>query len=237
MKHSIQQRIRKKIMHNILILVTNQGTLGEAKEKNGTYAPELTHVLHQFMDANIAFDIASIDGGAAPLYGDDVDDGVILEVLCDDRVNTALANTSPLSNINPADYSAVFYPGGFGLLYDLAKSEAAGSMSAAIFENGGVIGAVCHGPAGLLPITLSNGENIMANITVTGFTHEEEKDFGTLEKIPYLLEESLTRVAGQYSKKAPWIEFVVEQGRVITGQNPQSATAVGKAMVAQLTQA
>ena len=222
------------MIKNVLVLVTNHATLGEVKEKNGTYAPELTHALHQFMDANIAFDIASIKGGAVPLYGDDVDDGVNLEVLRDDKVKAALTNTTALSNITPTDYNAVFYPGGFGLLYDLAKSEAAGSVSAAIFENGGVIGAVCHGPAGLLPITLSNGENIMANITVTGFTYEEEKDFGTLEKIPYLLEESLTRVAGQYSKKAPWIEFIVEQGRVITGQNPQSATEVGKAMVAQL---
>lgn len=223
-------------MNNILVLLTNHGTLGEGEaiEKNGTYAPELTHALHQFMDANIAFDLVSIEGGAVPLYGDDVDDGVNLQILADEKVKAALTNTSSLDHISPANYDAVFYPGGFGLLYDLAKSEKAGSVSAAIFENGGVIGAVCHGPAGLLPITLSNGDNIMKNITVTGFTHEEEKDFGTLEKIPYLLEESLTRVASQYSKKAPWLEFIIEQGRVITGQNPQSATAVGKAMVAQL---
>lgn len=221
-------------MKTILVLATNHDSLGEAKEKNGTYAPELTHVLHQLMDANISFDIASIKGGTVPLYGDDIDDGVNLQVLADDTVKAALENTMCIDQLNPADYAGVFYPGGFGLLYDLARSEEAGQVSAAIFEQGGVIGAVCHGPAGLLPITLSNGDNIMKEITVTGFTYEEEKDFGTLEKIPYLLEESLTRMAGQYSKKAPWSAFVVEQGRVITGQNPQSATDVGKAMATQL---
>lgn len=221
-------------MKNILILVTNHGTLGAAKEKNGTYSPELTHALHQFIEADMVFDIASLEGGSVPLYGEDVDDGVNLEVLMNTAVSKALRHTKHLDQIKPEDYDAVFYPGGFGLLYDLAKSEQAGNISAAIFENGGVVGAVCHGPAGLLPVTLANGDNIMKDINVTGFTYEEEKDFGTLEKIPYLLEESLTRIAGQYSKKGPWTPFVIEQGRVITGQNPQSATGVGKAMVAQL---
>ena len=221
-------------MKKILVLVTNHGTLGEAKEKNGTFAPELTHALHQFMHAAMAFDIVSLQGGAAPLYGDDVEDGVNREVLNDAYVSAAVSNTKPIDQVNPEDYHAVFYPGGFGLLYDLAKSEKAGKMTATIFENGGVVGAVCHGPAGLLPVTLSSGDNIMKDISVTAFTYEEEKDFGTLAKIPFLLEESITRVAGQYNKKGPWVEFVVEQGRVITGQNPQSAAAVGKAMVAQL---
>ncbi len=221
-------------MKKILVLVTNHATLGAAQEKNGTFAPELTHALHEFLHAGMAFDIASLEGGAAPLYGDDVDDGVNLEVLKDARVSAAISDTKRIDQLDPNDYGAVFYPGGFGVLYDLAKSEKAGKLTATIFEDGGVVGAVCHGPAGLLPVTLSNGENILKNITVTGFTYEEEKDFGTLAKIPYLLEESLTRAAGQYSKKGPWLTFIIEQGRVITGQNPQSAAAVGKAMVAQL---
>jgi len=221
-------------MKKILVLVTNHATLGAAQEKNGTFAPELTHALHEFLHADMAFDIASLEGGAAPLYGDDVDDGVNMEVLKDARVSAAISDTKRIDQLDPNDYGAVFYPGGFGVLYDLAKSEKAGKLTATIFEDGGVVGAVCHGPAGLLPVTLSNGENILKNITVTGFTYEEEKDFGTLAKIPYLLEESLTRAAGQYSKKGPWLTFIIEQGRVITGQNPQSAAAVGKAMVAQL---
>ena len=119
-------------------------------------------------------------------------------------------------------------------LWDLAKNESAGKVAATLFENGGVIGAVCHGPAGLLPIKLSNGKALLSDITVTGFTREEEIDYGTIDKIPYLLEESLTRNAAGFSKVKPWEEYVIEQDRVITGQNPASAAAVAKSMIKRL---
>ena len=55
-----------------------------------------------------------------------------------------------------------------------------------------IVGAVCHGPAGLLPVTLSNGRPLLEDMVITGFTREEEVDFGTIDKIPYLLEEKLS---------------------------------------------
>jgi putative intracellular protease/amidase len=128
----------------------------------------------------------------------------------------------------------VFYPGGFGLLTDLASNKDFAALSAKHYENGGIIAAVCHGPAALLPITLSNGESLLSNKSVTAFTREEEIDFGTINDIPFLLEESLARSAARYNKVQPWGEFVIEDGRVITGQNPTSAHAVGVALVKQL---
>ena len=113
-------------MKNILVFVTNHGTLGTQQEKNGTYAPELTHVLHQFIEADLHFDLVSLVGGAVPIYGDDVEDGINEKILNDEAVNAALHNTKKISDINPGNYDAVFYPGGFGLLYDLAKSDEAG---------------------------------------------------------------------------------------------------------------
>ncbi len=103
-------------------------------------------------------------------------------------------------------------------------------------ENGGLLTAVCHGPAGFLPITLSNGEKLLANKSVTGFTREEEIDFGTIDDIPFLLEESLARNAARYGKVQPWQEFIVEDDRVITGQNPASAHGIGQAIVKYLAQ-
>jgi len=222
-------------MKKVLILLTNHATLGEAKEANGTYAPELTHVLHELMEAKIDFDLASLEGGSVPLYGTDMEgDAVNQKLLANDKVTSGLENSLRIDHLSPEDYDAVFYPGGFGLLYDLAQSEKAGQFAATIYEKGGVLSAVCHGPAGLLPIKLTDGTPLLKAFTVTGFTHEEEKDFGTIEKIPYLLEESLTRAADQFHKKGPWQPFVVEQDRLITGQNPQSATGVGQALVRQL---
>ncbi len=222
-------------MKKVLIFVTNHATLGETNEANGTFAPELTHALHVILEAGLDYDLVSIKGGQAPLYGTDIEgDSVNADILANSEFQNRINNTIPASQINGDDYDAVFYPGGFGLLSDLATNEEVAKISAKHYEDGGVIAAVCHGPAGLLPITLSNGEKLIADKAVTGFTREEEVDYGTISNIPFLLEESLARTAKQYSKVQPWGEFVVEDNRVITGQNPSSAHAVGVALVKHL---
>ena len=223
-------------MKKILIPLTNHATLGNTNEANGTYAPELTHALNVFLKAGFEYELASIKGGKAPLYGTDIDEDAVNNAIFNNEVfQNRINNTLPVSQINIADYDAVFYPGGFGLLSDLATNEDFARLSAKHYESGGLLAAVCHGPAGLLPITLSNGEKLLATKSVTGFTREEEIDFGTIDNIPYLLEESLTRVAARYNKVQPWQEFVIEDERIITGQNPTSAHAVGQAIVAHLS--
>ncbi|WP_339771178.1 type 1 glutamine amidotransferase domain-containing protein [uncultured Paraglaciecola sp.] len=224
-------------MKNVLIILTNHGTLGTTDEANGTFSPELTHALHAFLAAGYRYDLVSIKGGNAPVYGVEMDDDQInSDVFKAEDLATKLANTKKASDVNTDDYDAVFYPGGFGLLSDLAEDENVAKLTATLFENGAVVGAVCHGPAGLLPVKLSNGKYLIEDIMVTGFTREEEVEYDTINKIPFLLEEALTRRAGQYSKIAPWGEYVVKQDRVITGQNPASAGAVGQAMVERLAQ-
>lgn len=219
-------------MKKILIPLTNHATLGETDEANGTFSPELTHALHVFANAGFTYDLASIEGGKAPLYGTDMeDDAINSEILANDDFNAQLNNTKQASEISADHYDAVFYPGGFGLLSDLADNAEFAAISAAVYEKGGIVGAVCHGPAGLLPITLSNGNKLIADKSVTGFTREEEIDYDTINKIPYLLEEKLARTAGRYNKVQPWQEFVVVDERLVTGQNPSSAAAVGEAMV------
>lgn len=222
-------------MTKILIFVTNHATLGETDEANGTFAPELTHALHEITGAGFDYDLVSIKGGQAPMYGTDMEgDDLNSRVLADENFQNRINNTIPVDQINVDDYAGIFYPGGFGLLTDLASNEDVAALSAKHYENGGVLSAVCHGPAGLLPIKLSNGEALLSQVSVTGFTREEEVDFGTIKKIPFLLEESLARTANNYSKTQPWGEYVVEDKRVITGQNPASAGAVGRALVKAL---
>lgn len=222
-------------MKKVLIPVTNHASLGETDQANGTYSPELTHALHVLLAAGLDYDIASIKGGKAPIYGTDLEGDTVNEaILNNEEFQNRINNTLPVSQINIEDYAAVFYPGGFGLLSDLATNEDFAKLSATHYENGGVLAAVCHGPGALLPITLSTGEKLLASKSVTGFTREEEIDYGTLADVPFLLEESLARSAARYSKVQPWGVFVVEDERVITGQNPASARAVGEALVKQL---
>jgi len=222
-------------MKKILIPVTNHATLGETDQANGTFSPEITHVIHELNAAGFDYDIASIEGGKAPLYGTEIEgDKVNSEVLADEAFQNRINNTIPVSHINIDDYDAVFYPGGFGLLSDLATNSSFAQLSAKHYENGGYIAAVCHGPAALLPITLSNGESLLGSKSVTGFTREEEIDFGTITDIPFLLEEALARKAARFNKVQPWQELVIVDERVITGQNPTSAHGVGKALVKAL---
>ena len=223
-------------MKKILIPVTNHATLGETDQANGTYAPELTHALKEILAAGFEYDIASINGGKAQLYGTDIEgDTDNTEILANDDFQNRINNTIPVSQINADSYDAIFYPGGFGLLSDLASNEQFASIAAKHYEDGGVVAAVCHGPAALLPIVLSNGETLLSSKSVTGFTREEEIDFGTINDIPFLLEESLARGAARFNKVQPWQELVIVDERVITGQNPTSAHAVGVAIVEHLS--
>lgn len=224
-------------MKKVLIFVTNHPTLGETDSPNGTYAPELTHTLHELLEAGYDYDLVSIAGGAAPMYGTDVEgDEVNAALLADEDFQNRINNTIPFNQINADDYAAVFYPGGFGLLSDLATHEGIAAITASLYEKGAVVGAVCHGPAGLLPVTLSTGEKLIQDKRVAGFTREEEVDFGSINDIPFLLEESLARTAARYEKVAPWQTNVITDGRLITGQNPQSAHGVGVEMVKLLAQ-
>lgn len=219
-------------MKKILIPVTNHATLGKTEQENGTYAPELTHAIHLFNNAGIAYELASIQGGEAPLYGTDVEGDVVNNtILADKDFKHSINNTMPVSHVDINNYDAIYYPGGFGLLSDLATDASFATLSAKHYENGGIIAAVCHGPAALLPIKLSNGEYLLSTKSVTGFTREEELDYGTINDIPFLLEEALTRKSARYNKVQPWGEFIVEDDRVITGQNPSSTHAVGEAIV------
>ncbi|REL32111.1 type 1 glutamine amidotransferase domain-containing protein [Thalassotalea euphylliae] len=222
-------------MKKVLIPLTNHTTLGETDQVNGTYAPELTHVVDVLDAAGIAYQLASIKGGAVPVYGTDIEeDSINTKVLSHPAFQAQLADTTPVSEVNIDEFDAVFYPGGFGLLSDLAENHEFGALAAKHYEQGGIIAAVCHGPACLLPIELSSGDKLLSTVAVTGFTREEEIDYNTIDDIPFLLEESLARNAAQYRKVQPWGEFIVEDKRVITGQNPASAHAVGNALVNNL---
>jgi putative intracellular protease/amidase len=219
-------------MKKILIIVTNHATLGSTDDKNGTYLPELTHAIHEFREANIEYAIASIKGGVAPIYGEDTEGDIInSNIYSEESFKESLNNTHKVMELDFNEYDAIYYPGGYGLLTDITTHEELGKKSAEFYESNKPIGAVCHGPAALIPITLSNGESILEHKNVTAFTREEEIDMNTLDSIPFLLEEKLARTSKSYTKLKPWSEHVIVDGKLVTGQNPQSASKVGKELI------
>ncbi|MEO0444293.1 MAG: type 1 glutamine amidotransferase domain-containing protein [Pseudomonadota bacterium] len=217
----------------ILIIVSNIDTL--AGEPNGTYLPELTHALKVIIDKGYDYEILSPKGGAAPHYGGDDPEDVITQTLLKDKTfSTRLKHTVKVSDINAEDFAAVFYPGGYGLLFDLIDHQQIAAISREIYEAGGPISAVCHGPAALHPITLSDGSSILSNKQVTGFTREEEVAMDTVDKVPFLVDEKLLEKAGSYTKVPAWGTHVIVSDNIITGQNPQSSHGVAEALIEQL---
>jgi putative intracellular protease/amidase len=120
-------------------------------------------------------------------------------------------------------------------MWDFPDSDPLAKLAAAIYEQGGIVSAVCHGPAGLLNIKLSNGEFLVKGKRVTGFANTEESLTGKTDMVPYLLEDSLKERGGQYSKAfLPFAGHAVTDDRLITGQNPASATPVAEAVITTL---
>lgn len=146
-------------------------------------------------------------------------------------------NTTPLADfLGKADeFDAIFIPGGHGPMYDLAVDETSQKLIAEFAEKGKVVSSVCHGPAAFVNVRLSDGRHLLEGKTVTGFTNEEEEQVGLTKVVPFLLEDKLREGVGAGGKfvKADqaWGEKVVVDGKLITGQNPNSAKAVGEALV------
>jgi len=214
----------------VLFVVTSHGTKGSTGEKTGYYLGEVSHPWEVLTDAGYEIDFVSPKGGNPPVDGFDLSDAVNKKFWEDTFYHRKITHTLKPSDINPADYKAIFYAGGHGAVWDLPNDTAIAAIAAAIYESNGLVGAVCHGPAGLTAIRLSNGKFLVDGKKVNGFTNEEEALVKLTDVVPFLLEDKLKEQGGRYEKSAPWQPHVTIDQRLVTGQNPQSARAVGEAL-------
>ncbi|NJR26324.1 MAG: type 1 glutamine amidotransferase domain-containing protein [Richelia sp. CSU_2_1] len=215
----------------VLIVLTSRDTLGDTGKETGFYLPEVTHPLDVFTRAGLTVDFVSPKGGKAPMVGIDLADPLNKAFLDNSELVSRVENTLNPGQIDPAEYSAIFYAGGHGTMWDFPDDARLAGIAAAIYEAGGIVGAVCHGPAALVNIKLSNGEYLVANKTVSAFTNEEEAAVGLTEIVPFLLESKLIDRGANFIKVPNFQVSVVESDRLVTGQNPASAAGVGEQMV------
>lgn len=214
-----------------LLVLTSNDDLGGIR-KTGYYISEAAEPWKVFADAGYTVDLASIAGGVPPEDGRNEDDPIQRAFLNDPRISEQLQNTTRLGDIDAADYTIVFFVGGHGTMWDFPTSPDVDRVGREIYENGGVVAAVCHGPAALVNITLSNGEPLVAGKQVTGFTNDEEAAVGLTDVVPFLLADALTDKGATHFPGPNFTENVVTDGRLVTGQNPQSAAGVALAAVA-----
>ncbi|MEI2577774.1 type 1 glutamine amidotransferase domain-containing protein [Scytonema sp. PRP1] len=220
----------------VLVVLTSHDTLGDTGKETGFYLPEVSHPVAVFDKASLSVQYVSPLGGKAPMIGVDLNDPLNKAFLDNPEKVAQVENTLRPEQINPAQYNAIFYAGGHGTMWDFPDNAELARIATAIYEQGGVVGAVCHGPAGLVNIKLSNGQYLVADKTVSSFTNEEEAAVGLTEVVPFLLESKLIERGATVDKAPNFQAKVVVSDRLVTGQNPASAMGVAERMVELLAQ-
>ncbi len=223
-----------------LILLTSHAALGDTDKPTGFYWEELAAPYYALIDAGLSVDIASVAGGEPPAdpgsaEGDAVTDPV-RRFLADDAAMKALKNSATVETIKPDAYSVVFLPGGHGTMWDLPTTPAVGKLVADAFDGGAIVGAVCHGPAGLTAATLGNGEPLVKGRRMTGFTDSEERAVGLEDVVPFLLETRLRELGAEFVAADDFSVHALRDGRLVTGQNPASSSKVGELLVEALSE-
>lgn len=214
----------------ILLALTSHDDLGGVR-KTGFYVPEAAHPYAVFAGHGFGVDFVSPKGGTPPMDGFDPGDAAQVAFLEDPEVRRKLAATPRPEAIDPGDYDAILYVGGHGTMWDFPDDARLARIGAAIYEQGGVVAAVCHGPAGLVNLTLADGTPLVAGKEVAAFTDDEERAVGLAEVVPFLLQSRLVELGARHTKAPNFEAHVVAHGRLVTGQNPASATGVAEQMV------
>jgi putative intracellular protease/amidase len=231
------QKINQKKMKKVLFVLTSHDKLGDTGEKTGFWTEEFAAPYYELEDKGVLIDIATPLGGQPPIdpKSEDpssaTDDTKRLDK--DTELLAKLKNTHKLADVKESDYDAIFYPGGHGPLWDLATDKSSSALIASFYSNNKPVAFVCHSPAVLKNVKI-NGEYLVKGKKVTGFSNTEEEAVGLTKVVPFLLEDALQANGATYSKGADWNPYAVEDGLLITGQNPASSKLVATKLLQQL---
>ncbi|MDP9086043.1 MAG: type 1 glutamine amidotransferase domain-containing protein [Pseudomonadota bacterium] len=224
---------------NILIVLTSHAALGDTGKKTGFWLEEFAAPYYLLKDAGHDITLASPRGGQPPLDpqsdATDAQTEATRRFKGDGAAQQQLATTEILSEIEPSDFDALFYPGGHGPLWDLADDINSKAIIEATLAAGNPVALVCHAPAVLKNVTTPEGAPLVRGRKVTGFSNGEEEAVGLTNVVPFLVEEMLKAKGGDYSKAADFVPHVVTDGLLITGQNPASSAAAAEELMKALT--
>ena len=221
----------------ILMVLTSHDKLGDTGRKTGFWLEEFAAPYYTFLDAGAAVTLASPKGGQPPL--DPVSDtpqgqtDLTRRFKQDPATQAVLAKTLTLASVKDADYDAVFYPGGHGPMWDLAENAHSIALIEDFYKSGKPVAAVCHAPGAFHRVKF-DGQPLVKGKRVTGFTNSEEEAVQLTKVVPFLVEDELKSLGGRFEKAADWADFVVTDGKLITGQNPASSKSAAEALLRQL---
>jgi len=227
--------LKKEKNMNILFVLTSHDQLGDTGKKTGFWVEEFASPYYTLLDKGATITIATPKGGAAPI--DPSSDAPDAATAATDRFNTdavakeKIANTKILADINPDDFDAVFYPGGHGPLWDLTNDKNSVALIEKFDRQEKPIAFVCHAPAVLKDVKNEDGTALVKGKKVTGFSNAEEAAVGLTEVVPLLLEDMLIENGAFYSNGDNWAAYAIQDGNLITGQNPASSELVAEKLL------
>ena len=222
----------------VLMVITSHSDLGDTGEKTGFWVEEFAAPYYAFVDAGAQVTLASPAGGQPPVDPkselEDFQTASTQRFYADTQAQALVANTAKLAEMNSADYDAVFYPGGHGPLWDLTDNEDSIALIERFLATNKPVAAVCHATAVFLNIKDSAGEYVVKGKAITGFTNSEEEAVQLTDVVPFLLEDELIKRGGEFQKVADWNAFAVQDGLLISGQNPASSELAAEKLLAAL---
>ncbi|AOE42314.1 UNVERIFIED_ORG: putative intracellular protease/amidase [Pantoea allii] len=222
----------------ILMVLTSHDELGTTGKKTGFWLEELAAPYYAFLDAGAEITLASPKGGQPPLdpKSDEPDSQTdeTRRFHADSAAQAVLASTVKLDTVDQEAFDAVFYPGGHGPLWDLANDKHSISLIEKTLQAGKPVALVCHAPGVLRDVKNADGTPLVKGKKVTGFTNSEEEGVGLTEVVPFLVEDVLKQNGGLYSRGDDWQSYTVQDGLLITGQNPGSSAETAKVLLASL---
>jgi putative intracellular protease/amidase len=225
-------------MKKVLMVLTSHDTLGNTGRKTGFWLEELAAPYYTFKDAGVDIVLASPNGGQPPLDPKSNEPSSQTDATRrfeqDAAATAQLASTVRLDSVDQADFDTVFYPGGHGPLWDLAEDKHSIALIEAFIAANKPVALVCHAPGVLRNVKTPAGRPLVEGKKVSGFTNTEEEAVGLTDIVPFLVEDELIKLGGVYSKGPDWGSYVVQDGLLITGQNPGSSAAAAALLLTQI---
>ncbi len=223
---------------SVLMVITSHSELGNTGRKTGFWVEEFAAPYYAFIDAGIKVTLASPAGGQPPIDPsselEDFQTDATRRFDADSDTQTKLANSLILAEVQHDEFDAVFYPGGHGPLWDLTDNLTSITLIESFLGANKPIAAVCHASAAFLNIKDANGDYVVKGKTVTGFSNTEEDAVQLTDVVPFLLEDELVARAARYQKGDDWGVFTLEDGLVITGQNPASSAQSAEVLISHI---
>jgi len=223
---------------DILFVLTSHDELGDTGKKTGFWVEEFASPYYTLLDEGANITLATPKGGAAPVdpqsEADDAQTEATERFYNDEETKQKINNTKRILEIDADDFDAVFYPGGHGPLWDLAEDEESISLIEAFNAQEKPVSFVCHAPAALKNVKGTDGDPLVNGKKVTGFSNDEEAAVGLTEVVPFLVEDMLVKNGADYNKAESWSPYAVEDGNLITGQNPASSELVAKKLLGKI---